>query len=320
MKTLTAPNKAEKIRLRRHERQLRLKSMRRNWELYLFVLPALAVIVLFYFVPIYGVQIAFRDFDAYAGITGSEWVGMKNFMRFFSSHYFWTLIRNTLAISLYQLVVGFFVPIILALLLTQVESKKFKKFVQNVIYAPYFISAVVIVGMLSIFLSPSAGLINALRQTMGKEVVDFIAQPENFRHLYVWSGIWKTAGWGTIIYIAALSGVNPELYEAATVDGCNKFQKMIYVDIPCIIPTMIIVLILNTGTVMNIGFEKVYLMQNTLNLSVSEVISTYVYKIGILNTDYSLASAIGLFNSVINCGLLLFVNGISRRVGETSLW
>ncbi len=320
MKTLTAPNKAEKIRLRRHERQLRLKSMRRNWELYLFVLPALAVIVLFYFVPIYGVQIAFRDFDAYAGITGSEWVGMKNFMRFFSSPSFWTLIKNTLAVSVYQLTVGFFVPIVLALLLTQVENRGFKKFVQNVIYAPYFISVVVIVGMLSIFLSPSAGIVNAVRQLMGMEVLDFMAQPEFFRHLYVWSGIWQTAGWGTIIYIAALSGVNPELYEAATVDGCNKFQKMMYVDIPCIIPTMIIVLILNTGTVMNIGFEKVYLMQNNLNLPVSEVISTYVYKIGIINTDYSLASAIGLFNSVINCGLLLAVNTVSRRVGDTSLW
>ncbi len=315
-----ANTRAQKAGLRAQQRAQKRKWMRRNWELYAFLLPALAIIALFYYVPMYGVQIAFKDFDAYAGIAGSEWVGFANFARYFRSYYFLSLVANTLAISVYQLFVGFVVPIVLALLLTQIGSRRYRRFIQNVIYTPYFISSVVLVGMLSIFLSPSGGFVNAIRTAQGKEVIDFIAQPRYFRHLYVWSGIWQTAGWGTVIYIAALSAINPELYEAATVDGCNKLQRIFYVDIPSIAPTMVIVLILNTGSIMNVGFEKVFLMQNTLNLSVSEVISTYVYKIGIINTDYSFGSAIGLFNSAVNMALLLCVNTVSRRLSETSLW
>ncbi len=314
-------NKAQGSQSFSYKLHLRKKQITRNWQLYLFILPAILIIILFYYVPIYGVQIAFRDYNAFSGgISGSPWVGWANFERFFNSYYFKDLLVNTLVLSFYQLIVGFIIPIILALLLTQLESRRFKRFAQNVIYAPYFISAVVIVGMLSVFFSPSGGLVNVVRTGLGAEAVDYMAQPEYFRHMYVWSGVWQTAGWGTVIYIAALSGVNPELYEAATVDGCNKLQRMFYVDIPCIIPTMVTVLILNTGSIMNIGFEKVYLMQSSLNLPVSEVISTYVYKIGILSTDYSLATTIGLFNSVVNCVLLLVVNTISRHVSENSLW
>lgn len=291
-----------------------------NWELYLFILPPLLIIILFYFVPINGIQIAFRDYNIYDGIWNSEWVGWDNFERFFSSHYFSSLIFNTISISLYYLVLNSIIPIAIALLLTQLENRRFRKLVQNVIYAPHFISVVVIVGMLAIFFSPSSGIVNSLRKTLNLTVIDYMAQPQYFRNLYVFSEVWQHAGWGTVLYIAALSSVNPELYEAATVDGCNKFQRMLYVDIPCLVPTIIRVLILNTGSVMNVGFEKVYLMQNTLNLSVSEILSTYVYKQGLLSTDFSFATTIGLFNSVTNCVLLLIVNSLARKVGDTSLW
>lgn len=308
------------LQIRRDKYAAKRKYIIHNWQLYLFLLPALITLVLFKYVPMYGVQIAFRDFDAYAGISGSEWVGFKHFSRFFESYYFGDLLWNTIAISVYQLVLGFIIPIVLALLLTQLESARFKKLVQNVIFAPRFISVVVIVGMLTIFLSPSSGLVNKVFELFGKDAIDFMAQPQYFRNLYVWSGVWQSAGWGTVIYIAALSSVNPELYEAAVMDGANKFQRMLYIDIPSILPTMIMVLILNTGSVMNIGFEKIFLMQNGLNLPVSEVISTYVYKVGMLNTDYSFSAAIGLFNSLINCVLLFSVNTISKKVGDTGLW
>lgn len=300
-------------------RRLR-RNFGRNWELYIFLMPAVIILFLFNYVPMYGLQIAFKDFDIFAGITDSPWVGLDHFIRFFSSSMFWTLLRNTLGLSLYWLVVNTIIPIILALLISQVEHAGFKRFVQNVVYVPYMISAVVVVGILTIFLDPTSGLVNVLLRHLGNDAVNFMAEPDWFRHLYVWSGVWQSAGWGTIIYLSALSNVSPELYEAAKMDGANKLQRVIHIDLPAILPTIIIILILNTGSIMNIGFEKVYLMQSPLNLGVSEIISTYVYKIGLLNSDFSYSAAVGMFNSVVNCILLLLVNTFARKTGESSLW
>ncbi len=292
----------------------------RNWELYLFVLPCLLWFVVFKYVPMYGIQLAFKQYIPTEGIWGSPWIGFQHFTRFFESYQFWTLIQNTLSLSLWAFIFTFPVPIIVALLLNQLTSERYKKFVQTVIYAPHFISTVVLVGILFVFLSPTSGIVNHLIVLLGGEPILFMARPEWFKPLYVISGLWQETGWATIIYLAALAGVSPALHEAAIMDGANKWQRIWHVDIPGIRPTIVILLILAIGNIMNVGFEKAYLMQTDLNKSASAIIPTYVYEIGLQRAQYSFAAAIGLFNSVINLIMLLMVNRIVRKLGGNSLW
>jgi putative aldouronate transport system permease protein len=297
----------------------RLALAAKNYELYIFLLPAVVLTFCFAYLPMYGVQIAFKNYSPARGIWGSPWVGFNHFLRFFRTSQFKTIIPNTFFLSLYGLAVSFPVPIILALMMNSMNSQKYKRVLQTVTYMPYFISTVVLVSMLSLFLS-SAGLFGQISLLFNLNPVNLLADPENFRHAYVWSGIWQGTGWGSIIYLAALSSVDPALYEAATIDGANKWQKIIHIDLATIAPTCIILLILSAGGILSIGFEKAYLMQNSLNLSHSEVINTYVYKVGIQNTQYSFSAAIGLFNTAINFAILVLVNWISGRLSETSLW
>ncbi|MDR0654901.1 MAG: ABC transporter permease subunit [Treponema sp.] len=287
---------------------------------YVLLLPAFAYIFIFNYMPMYGVQIAFKNFMANRGIWKSPWVGFMHFKRFFMSPDFLSLVWNTIILSIYQLVVGFPIPIIIALLINQCGSLGFKKFVQNVMYAPHFISIVVMVGMMQVMMSPRSGVINTIITLLGNDPVFFFGQERYFRHLYVWSGIWQSTGFNSIIYISVLAGVSQEMHEAAIVDGATKFKRILYIDLPSIMPTAAILLILSIGQMMSIGFDKVYLMQNSINLPVSEVISTYIYKKGILDTDYSFSSAVGLFNNVINFTLLIMVNKISRKLTGSSLW
>lgn len=296
----------------------KLNKVTRNWVLYLFLLPTLIYLLIFNYWPMYGVQIAFRNFKPTKGIWGSPWVGMKNFDKFFHSYMFKDLLTNTIVLSVYQIVASFAFPILLALLLNYCVSNKLRKVTQMVTYAPHFISTVVLVGMLNVFLSES-GIINHLLNLLGLRSVPFLSDAGMFRHIYVWSHIWQRTGYNSVIYIAALAGVNPELHEAAIVDGANKLQRILHIDLPAIMPTAIILLIMSTGNMLSLGFEKVYLMQNDLNLGVSEIISTYVYKIGLLNAQYSYSTAIGLFNNVINLIVLLTVNKIADKVSGTSL-
>ena len=268
----------------------------------------------------YGIQIAFKDFIATKGIWGSPWIGFEHFERFFNGFNFWRLIWNTFTIGLYSLAVGFPIPIILALLLNEVRSEKFRRFVQTITYAPHFLSVVVIVGMMMIFLSPRYGIINQLITLFGGDPINFLAEPSWFKTLYVFSDVWQTMGWSSIIYLAALAGIDSQQHEAARVDGATRLQRIWHINIPGIMPTIIILLILNIGSVMSVGFEKVFLMQNNLNMESSDIIATYVYRMGIQNAEYSFSAAVGLFNSVINFVLLVSVNYISRRVSETSLW
>lgn len=268
----------------------------------------------------YGVQIAFKDFIATKGIWGSPWVGFKHFERFFDSYFFWRLIGNTLGISLYELAVGFPIPILLALMINEVRLKGYRKFVQTVTYAPHFLSTVVIVGMLLMFLSPTSGLVNLAIQAFGGEPISFMTEPGWFKTIYVFSGVWQQMGWSSIIYLAALAGIDPQLHEAAKVDGATRLQRIWHVNLPGIRPTIVILLILNFGSLMGVGFEKVFLMQNSLNMEGSDVISTYVYRSGILGAQYSFSAAVGLFNSVVNFILLITVNRIARKVNQVSLW
>lgn len=322
--TVTGIKKKSQPRKEKQPRTLRKGTWRKdlhdNYELYLLSIPAVIFFIIFCYLPMYGVQIAFRDFIPSRGITGSEWVGLENFKRFFRSYNFKLLLGNTLKISIYQILFGFPCPIILAIMLNELRNSKFKKVVQMVTYAPHFISAVAIVGMLNIFLSPSSGIINHLIVLLGGEPIYFMSKPEYFRTIFVSSGIWQSVGWGSIIYVATLSGIDPQLGEAATIDGANKLQRIWNVDIPGIMPTMVIMLIMRVGHVMSVGFEKIILMQNDLNMATSDVISTYVYRCGLINADYSFSAAVGLFNSVINLILLISVNHICKKLNNTSLW
>ncbi|WP_106766653.1 ABC transporter permease [Paenibacillus faecalis] len=296
------------------------KRIRKHHQLYLILFPTILYFLIFHYVPMYGVIIAFKNFMASKGILGSPWVGFEHFERFFSSYKFGTVIWNTLAINLYELLVAFPIPIILALLLNQVANSRFKKLVQTVTYAPHFISVVVIVGMLFLFLSPRNGLINQLISWFGGDPVFFMASADWFKTIFVFSGIWQNAGWSMIIYLAALTSVSPDLHEAAIVDGANKLDRIWYIDLPSILPTIMILLILNIGSFMAVGFEKMYLMQNPLNMSSSEVIQTYVYKTGLLSAQYSYSAAVGLFNSVINFLLLIGFNQLAKSTKQASLW
>lgn len=296
------------------------KDIKRNYQLYIFLIPGIVYLFIFDFLPMYGVQIAFKKFQISKGIWGSPWVGFEHFIRFFNSFQFFNILKNTLGISLYSLAIGFPVPIVLALVLNQVCNKGFKKLVQTVSYAPHFISVVVICGMVYMFLSPRNGIVNALLGVFGIEPTFFMAKPEWFWTIYVLSAVWVGAGWGSIIFIAALASVNVELYDAADIDGCNKLQVIWNIDIPAIIPTIVIMLILRMGNLMDVGFQKTFLLQNSLNLSASEVISTYVYKVGLVGNQFSYSTAIGFFNNVINFILVVIANKIARSVSEVSLW
>lgn len=286
---------------------------------YLMMLPALIYVLIFCYQPMYGLQIAFKDYKGVYGIVGSPWVGLTHFISFFKGYYFWRLMKNTLILSLYSMFVSFPFPIILALLLNEV-TPKIRKVSQTILYAPHFISTVVLVGMINVMFSPSIGIVNHVIAALGGDRIYFLAQPGVFRHMYVWSGVWQGTGWGAVIYIAALAGVSPELHEAATIDGASRLQRVIHINLPSILPTIMILLIMRIGSLVNVGYEKVYLLQNDLNQEVSEVISTYVYKRGILNTSYSFTTAVGLFNNLINVALLLIANAFSRKATDTSLF
>lgn len=305
----------EKISFRK-----KLEYIKRNYELYLFLLPVVIHLAIFSYYTMYGVQIAFRDYNPVQGFWSSPWVGFKHMERFVNSPYFLQTMKNTLTISIYSMLAGFPIPLIMALALNMMTNKKYQRFVQTVLYAPNFISTVIIVGMILIFLSPYNGPINAIIRNLGGQTINFMGLPNLFPHVYVWSGIWQNAGWGMVIYLAALSGVSPELHEAAIIDGATKLQRVVNVDIPTIMPTVTILLILNLGSLIGVGFEKIYLMQNPLNSSTSEVIATYVYKRGLNGGEFSFASAVGLMNTVANLILLVIVNSIARRVSDNSLW
>ena len=292
----------------------------KHWEYYLLVLIPMAYIVIFKYVPMVGAQIAFRDFNVIQGMWGSPWVGFREFVRFFESPSFWRLIENTFSISLTRLLLGFPAPIILALALNEISSRSFKRSVQMVTYAPHFISTVVMASMIILFLNPRLGLFGVLMRAAGVQPVNYLAVASHFKFVYALSDIWQHAGYGAIIYMAALAAINPELYEAARIDGASRLQKIVHVDIPGIMPVMVILLILEFGEIMEVGFEKIYLLQNPVNISASEIIQTYVYKIGIINASFSFASAVGLFNSVINFILLVAVNAAARRISNNSLW
>ncbi|MFK7691484.1 ABC transporter permease [Paenibacillus sp. HJGM_3] len=296
------------------------KRMKRHWQLYLVVLLPMVYLIIFKYIPMAGVVIAFKDYNVIKGIWGSDWVGLKYFNQFFESPNFWMYIKNTLGISLYGLLVGFPAPILLALALNEIRNGIFKKSVQMVTYAPYFISTVIMVSILIVTLSPNVGIVSKFLQMLGMDNTNFMGIPGLFKTIYVWSDVWQHAGYGAIIYLAALSGVNTELYEAAKVDGASRLQKIANIDIPSLIPVSVILLILNLGNIMKLGFEKIYLMQNSLNISTSEVISTYVYKVGLLNSSFSFSAAIGFFNSVVNLILLVSVNYLARKLSNTSLW
>lgn len=296
------------------------RSFRRHWQLYLLLLPGLLYFVVFKYVPMVNAVIAFKDYNVVAGIWGSPWVGLKHFELFFRNPVFWTLLSNTLTLSLYALLVGFPIPIMLAIALNEASNGLFKRSVQMVTYAPYFISTVVMVSMIMLFLAPRLGIVNIALQSAGLPPTNLLGSPSAFSSIYVWSGVWQNTGYAAIVYLAALAGIDPTLYEAAKVDGASRIQKIINIDLPGIMPVAVIILILSVGSLLAVGFEKVYLLQNPLNLSASEIIPTYVYKIGLLNANFSFATAVGLFNSVINMVLLVLVNSWARRVSDVSLW
>jgi putative aldouronate transport system permease protein len=301
-------------------RKSRLARVLENRDLYLFCLPGIIITLIFHYWPLYGAQIAFRAYSARRGIWGSPWVGWEHFIRFFNGPNAALIIWNTFVLSIYGLAAGFPIPIILALLLNSFRHKRYTKVIQTITYAPNFISVVVMCSMIILFLSPRVGMVNKFIELLGGTAVNFMGERGMWRHIYIWTGVWQTMGWSSVVYFAALSGVNPEYHEAAIVDGATKLQRIIHIDLPTILPVAVMLLILSFGSLLSIGFEKVYALQNPLNLSVSEIISTYVYKLGILNNDMAYSSAIGLFNSAVNAVLLITVNTISRKLSDNALW
>ncbi|USY57146.1 ABC transporter permease subunit [Bacillus sp. 1780r2a1] len=297
----------------------KVKQLKKSGPLYVLLLPSMILLVCFTYLPMYGLIIAFKDYSPALGIWESPWVGFKHFIQFFNSYQFDLTIKNTLNISLYSILVGFPLPIALAILCNQIRMGMFKKVFQVTTYLPHFISTMVMCGMILIFLSPSNGLISNLLGLIGITMPNILSDASLFSSIFVWSDVWQHVGWDSIIYLAALSAINPTYYEAAIMDGASKMQKIIYIDLPLLLPTAMILLILRAGSLLNVGFEKVLLLQNPLNLTGSEVISTYVYKIGLQNFQYSLSTAIGLFNTVVNIIILLLVNWLSKKLTKTSL-
>ncbi|WP_405057271.1 ABC transporter permease subunit [Kribbella sp. NBC_01505] len=296
------------------------RSLRRHWQLYLLIVVPLAYFVIFKYIPISNAVIAFKDFSPIKGAWGSPWVGFHNFELLFQNPVFLSLVKNTFFLAGYTVLASFPIPIILAIALNEIRVGVFKKTVQLVTYAPYFISTVVVVSMTILVLSPRLGFVNDAIGLFGVPAVDFLGKPDYFRHIYVWSDVWQTTGYSAVIYLAALSGIDPALHESARIDGASRLQRIRNVDLPGIMPTAVIILVLGVGNIMSIGFEKAFLLQNPLNTAQSEIIATYVYKTGLLNADFSMATAIGLFNSVVNLVLLVVVNFVAKRITGNGLW
>lgn len=297
-----------------------LPNLKKSYQLFLLLLPSAVLLFCFAYLPMVGIIIAFQNYSPALGITGSQFVGFKNFIQYFNSYQFGVTIKNTLVLSLYSILVGFPLPILLALMCNQMKTKMFKKVFQVITYLPHFISTMVMCGLILIFLSPSSGLFANLFKLFGAEFPNLMASAGAFKHVYVWSDIWQHLGWDSIIYLAALAGIDPTYYEAATVDGASTLQKIKYIDIPMILPTAMVLLILRAGSILGIGFEKVFLLQNVQNIMSSEIISTYVYKMGMQSMQYSLSTAIGLFNTVVNLVVLLMVNFFAKKTTESSLF
>lgn len=298
----------------------RRTSIIRSWQLYVLLAPGLIYLIIFKYWPMYGAQIAFRNYNPADGFTGSPWVGLMHFERFINSFQFEELLVNTLTINTVGLLVAFPVPIVLALIVNQLSSPRFKKMVQTVLYAPSFISVVVVVGMIFLLFSPGAGIVNNVIELSGGEPIFFMGDPDWFRPLYIGSDVWQNAGFSMIIYLAALTAIDPSLHEAAKMDGANKFRRIWHIDIPGILPVVTILFVLAIGNIFNLGFEKVYLMQTPLNLETSEIINTYVYKAGLQQAQFSYSAAIGLFNSVLNLILLVTFNFVAKKANQSSLW
>lgn len=321
MMTASKPiTKIEKKAAKAEKKKRFWKDFKKTKALLWFAIPPVIFYLLFKYYPIYGSQIAFRDYSPYLGFWGSEWVGLENFQRFFKSPDFVTILKNTLTISISSLIVGFPFPIILAIMINQLTNAKAKKIVQTITYAPYFISMVVLVGMMYTIFSTYGGVVNILIEKFGGTEILFMGEKKYYVAMYVISGVWQTSGWSAIVYIAALAGVSPDLHESAVVDGASRLKRIWYIDLPCIMPTIITMLILSAGQLLTVGFEKSYLMQNSMNTTVSEVITTYTYKRGLQDGDFSYASAVELFQSGINFFILVTVNKISRKFSDTSLW
>ena len=295
------------------------RDMQRNWSLYLLAVPVIIYFILFSYKPMYGALIAFKNYSPGRGFSGSPWVGFVHFVRFFNSPYFVRLIRNTFLISFYGLVFGFPAPIILALLLNEVRHSPFKRVIQTITYLPHFISMIVIAGMITDFCL-STGLFNDIAVFFGGQRLSLLQQPNLYRPIYITSDIWQHIGWGTIIYLSALSAIDPQLYEAAMIDGAGRFRQLFAVTLPSIAPTIVILLILRIGSLLSVGYEKTLLLYNAATYETADIISTYVYRVGLLEQNWSYSTAIGLFNSAINFTLLVLANMVSRRVSETSLW
>lgn len=282
------------------------------WQLYLMLLIPVILTIIYKYIPMYGIQIAFRDYKSVRGMWGSDWVGLKWFARFFSSPNCFRMIKNTILLSFYSLLWSFPIPIILALMINQLRFNKFKRTVQTVLYAPHFISIMVVCGMLRVFLSPSGGLINLIAGTS----IDFLSESSAFRTIYIASGIWQDAGWGIIVYMATLANIDASHYEAAKIDGASMFQRIRYIDLPELVPQIVLMLIMSAGNLMNVGFEKVFLLQTDLNKATSDVIAVYVYQQGIEHAKYSYSTAVGLFNTIVNVILLIVVNKITSKISE----
>jgi putative aldouronate transport system permease protein len=292
---------------------------RRNRALYILIIPVLIFYIIFHYKPMYGAIIAFKDYTPALGVGKSPWVGLDNFIRFFTGPYFFRLVKNTVLLSLYELIFGFPAPIILALLLNEVRNKKFKSLAQTVTYLPHFISMIVVTGMLTNF-AMTSGLFNDIIVLLGGERSPLLQNPRLYRTIYVASSVWQSMGWGSIIYLSALSGVDSQLYEAASIDGAGKWKQLVHVTMPAITPTIIVMLILKMGSLMSLGYEKTILLYNPSTYETADIISSYIYRVGLLDQDWSYSTAIGLFNSVINCILLLITNKLSKKLSDTSLW
>ncbi|MGB2993892.1 MAG: ABC transporter permease subunit [Paenisporosarcina sp.] len=315
MVTVTAKGKTASQSKVASKVKKKLNYIKNNYILYLLIAPAVILTIIFKYLPMYGASIAFKDFSPIRGISGSEWVGFKHFTNFLTSPNFMEILMNTIKLSSFELLLGFPIPVILALMLNQLRKSSVKKNIQLALYAPHFISVVVVSGMVFLFLSP-VGPINAILGTFLDRPISFMSDPDYFRSIYIWSGIWQGAGWASIIYVAALANVDPQLHEAATLDGASLLQRIWHIDLPTLKPVMAILFILAAGGIMGIGFEKAYLMQTSMNSSSSEIIATYVYKRGLLAGDYSFATAVGLFNAVVNVLLLVFVNKVVKKLNE----
>jgi len=316
----TGQTSTASLALTRQSRTRRwLKRLTQCWQLYLLILPPIVAVFIFHYIPIYGVQIAFKNFRSSLGIWGSQWVGFKYFIRFMSYPYFWSILWNTVSIQLYQLAT-FPCTVLFALMINELDHKFYKKSVQMITYTPHFVSTIVLCSMLILFLNKSNGLINNLIALVGVERSDFMTNPAAFRSIYVWSGVWQNLGWGTIIYLATLSNVSPDWIEAARIDGATRLQIVRYINLPFLLPTIVTLLILSTGSMVSVGFEKIFLLQNSLNLSVSQVVSTYVYQIGLLDSQFSYSSAIGLFNNVLQIIIIIIVNQIAKSMTHVGLW